>query len=133
MQERIELHKEIEKTREEIEGVHLYLDGVLTASRVLVEKEIPVSEGVDKAVRQNLRDIREKTGSLPTYHAREVAALSSDAVSSVSKGDLGQAAINASGVVMNVWGFFWGGVVAKKEMQQIPVQRTAPAASTQHQ
>ncbi|KTD67539.1 hypothetical protein Lsan_0334 [Legionella santicrucis] len=106
---RKELHDKIENLKEDVDS-NLYLDAVYEVNKILIEQEKPIGSKMVEAVNRNLEDIRSGTGSLPTYHAREVGAMVIDATEELQKGNYEQAALNSAGALANSMAFLFSGV-----------------------
>ncbi|KGP62172.1 hypothetical protein EP47_08810 [Legionella norrlandica] len=102
---RHDLHDKMEALKGEISN-NLYLDAVYEVNKILIEQEKPMGPNMVTAVDQNLEEIRSGTGSLPTYHAREVGAMVKDGASELMKGNYEQAALNGAGAAVNTMAFF---------------------------
>jgi hypothetical protein len=105
---RQDLHEKMEAMKEDIEG-HMYLDAVYEVNKMLIEQDKEIGPNMIEAVHINLEEIRSGTGSLPTYHAREVGAMVKDGVEELRKGNYEQAALNGAGAVVNSAAFFASG------------------------
>ncbi|WP_367607075.1 hypothetical protein [Legionella sp. W05-934-2] len=55
-------------------------------------------------------EMEDATITAPTTHAREVSALTNDAVAAAQAGEYKHAAINAAGAIANIFAFFGSGV-----------------------
>lgn len=97
--------REIHKLQEETDNI--YLDLVGEVNKSLTNQ--PIGSNLEEAVSRNLQDVRSQTGSLPTYHGREVVALAKDSLAALKEGNYQEAGLNALGVVGNTAAFFVAG------------------------
>ena len=118
MNDRMKLDKKIEEARKSNNnGENLYLNGLYEVNRALAEQKFPLSNNLSNAVNQNINDIRNGTGSLPTYHGREVTALTTTGVKLLATGNIYDGTVNLLGAGLNTAAFFVGGAVEAQKQK----------------
>jgi hypothetical protein len=119
-----------------LHDAHIYARVVHDINGLLQDEGIPLGEHMQTSTSKNLDDVARGTGSLPTYHAREIYALSLDAFAAARKGNTMTAVINIAGAGLNILGFFAGGpreAFAMRTGRPLHKREIASSSSNDHQ
>lgn len=109
----------IGKQTAELSDKHIYVRLLNYVNDKLIKENIPIGPNMEEAVRQNLDDVKNETGTTgPTFHAREAKALFRDSKNYASQGNYKLSAINLMGLFGNFFTFFLSGAHEHTEQKR---------------